>query len=78
MTAKIDKKNESTKKNIIKNTRSTKYYAAQFGYSTRYFSKHFLKASNGISALNYIGQYVCTQAKRINGIYPQEYKKQNY
>ncbi len=64
-------------------------------------------ASNGISALDYIGQYVCNQAKRImdtaphetvkatalelgfpttgnfcryfkrvTGIYPQEYKKQ--
>ena len=54
MTAKINKKNKSTKKNTIKNTRSTKFYTAQFGYSTRYFSKLFLKASNGISALNYI------------------------
>ena len=78
MTAKIDNKNESTKKNTIKNTRSTKFYAALLGYSTHYFSKLFLKASNGISALNYIGQYVCTQAKRITGINPQEYKKQNY
>ena len=78
MTAKIDNKNESTKKNTIKNTRSTKFYAAQFDYSTRYFSQLFLKACNGISALNHIGQYVCNQAKRITGIYPQEYKKQNY
>lgn len=88
--------------------RDVQFYAAQFGYSTRYFSKIFLKASNGISALDYIGQYVCTQAKRImdtapcqtikttslelgfpstanfcryfkrvTGIYPQEYKKQD-
>lgn len=68
----------------------------------------FLKASKGISALEYIGQHVCNQAKRImdtnpqqavkttalqlgfpttgnfcryfkrvTGIYPQEYKKQD-
>ena len=88
--------------------RNVQFYAALLGYSPRYFSKFFLKASNGISALDYIGQYVCTQAKRImdtaphqtikatalelgftntgnfcryfkrvTGIYPQEYKKQD-
>lgn len=45
--------------------RDVQFYAAQLGYSTRYFSKLFLKSSNGITALDYIGQYVCTQAKRI-------------
>ena len=88
--------------------RDVQFYAAQLGYSTRYFSKLFLKVSNGISALDYIGQHVCTRAKRImdtdphlsvkatalelgfpttgnfcryfkrvTGIYPQEYKKQD-
>ncbi len=88
--------------------RDVHFYATQLGYSARYFSKLFLKASNGISALDYIGQHVCTQAKRImdtnphqtvkatalelgfpttgnfcryfkrvTGIYPQEYKKQD-
>lgn len=89
--------------------RDVQFYAAKLGYSTRYFSKLFLKASNGITALDYIGQYVCAQAKRImdtaphqtvkatalelgfpntrnfcryfkrvTGIYPQEYRKQEY
>ena len=88
--------------------RDVQFYAAQLGYTTRYFSKLFLKASKGISALEYIGQHVCNQAKRImdtnpqqtvkttalqlgfpttgnfcryfkrvTGIYPQEYKKQD-
>ena len=45
--------------------RDVQFYAAQLGYSTRYFSMLFLKASNGITALDYIGQYVCNRAKRI-------------
>ena len=88
--------------------RDVQFYATQLGYTTRYFSKLFLKASKGISALEYIGQHVCNQAKRImdtnpqqtvkttalqlgfpttgnfcryfkrvTGIYPQEYKKQD-
>lgn len=36
--------------------RDVQFYAAQLGYSTRYFSKLFLKSSNGITALDYIGQ----------------------
>lgn len=44
--------------------RDVKFYASQLGYSPRYFSNLFLKASGGISALEYIGQYVCTLAKR--------------
>ena len=89
--------------------RDVQFYATRLGYTPRYFSKLFLKASNGISALDYIGQHVCTQAKRImdtyphqtikatalelgfpttanfcryfkrvTGIYPQEYRKQDY
>ena len=42
--------------------RDVQFYAAQLGYSTRYFSMLFLKASNGITALDYIGQYVCNRA----------------
>ena len=52
--------------------RDVKFYAAQLGYSTRYFSKIFLKASNGITALDYIGQYVCAQAKRIMDTTPHQ------
>lgn len=52
--------------------RDVQFYAAQFGYTPRYFSKLFLKASNGISALDYIGRYVCTQAKRIMETSPHQ------
>lgn len=52
--------------------RDVQFYAAQFGYSPRYFSKLFLKVSNGISALDYIGRYVCSQAKRIMETSPRQ------
>ena len=94
--------------NHYRENRNVNYYARLLGYDTRYFSKLFRKTGNGISALDWIGQYVTTQAKRImdanpkqtiketayqlgfpttanfcryfkrvTGIYPQEYKKQN-
>lgn len=52
--------------------RNVKFYAEQLGYSARYFSKFFLNVSNGITALDYIGQYVCTQAKRLMDVYPDK------
>lgn len=52
--------------------RNVQFYAEQFGYSPRYFSKLFLKVSNGISATDYISRYVCTQAKRIMETHPRQ------
>lgn len=52
--------------------RDVNFYATQLGYKTRYFSKLFLKTSNGISALDWIGQYVCTLAKRTMDASPHQ------
>lgn len=54
-----------------KEERNVNYYAAQLGYEPRYFSKLFRIASNGISPLEWIEQYVVTQAKLLMEANPQ-------
>ena len=79
MTAKIDKKNEFTKKNTIKNTRSTIHHAharSLFAIAS-VFDNNTVKATALELGFPNTGNF-CRYFKRITGIYPQEYKKQNY
>lgn len=55
-----------------KEERNVNYYATQLGYEPRYFSKLFRLASNGISPLEWIEQYVVTQAKLLMEANPQQ------
>ena len=45
--------------------RNINFYAEKLGYGPRYFSKLFRQLSNGMSPLEWIQQYVATQAKRM-------------
>ena len=56
--------------------RNVNFYAHQLGYDARYFSKVFRQYSNGISPLEWIQQYVATQAKRIMDAYPEQTVKE--
>ena len=48
-----------------KKERNVSYYAEQLGYGSKYFSKIFKEINNGITPLDWIGQYVTSQAKRL-------------
>jgi len=48
-----------------KENRNVKYYAALLDYDQQYFTKLFCKASGGVSPLEWIQQYVVTQAKLL-------------
>ncbi len=52
--------------------RNVNYYAALLDYEPRYFSKVFRQYSNGLSPLEWIQQYVATQAKRIMDMHPKQ------
>ena len=56
--------------------RNVNYYAALLDYDPRYFSKVFRQFSNGLSPLEWIQQYVATQAKRIMDMYPKQTVKE--
>ena len=56
--------------------RNVQYYAELLDYDARYFSKVFRQCSNGLSPLEWIQQYVATQAKRIMDMYPQQTVKE--
>ena len=56
--------------------RNVNFYARQMGYDARYFSKVFRQYSNGLSPLEWIQQYVATQAKRIIDTYPEQTVKE--
>lgn len=56
--------------------RNVQYYADLLDYDARYFSKVFRQYSNGMSPLEWIQQYVATQAKRIMDTYPQQTVKE--
>lgn len=45
--------------------RNVNFYAEKLGYEPGYFSKLFLRLSNGITALDWIQQYVASRAKQI-------------
>ena len=51
--------------------RNVSYYAQVLGYNPRYFSKLFRSLSDGISPLEWIGNYVVTQAKQRMDANPQ-------
>ena len=48
-----------------KENRNVKYYAALLDYDQQYFTKLFCKLSGGVSPLEWIQQYVVTQAKLL-------------
>ncbi len=59
-----------------KKNRNVQYYAQLMGYDPRYFSKVFRQYSNGFSPLEWIQQYVATQAKRIMDAHPEQTVKE--
>ena len=56
--------------------RNVQYYAGLLGYDARYFSKVFRQYSNGLSPLEWIQQYVATQAKLIIDAHPRQTVKE--
>ena len=56
--------------------RNVNYYAGLLDYDPRYFSKVFRQFSNGRSPLEWIQQYVATQAKRIMDTHPRQTVKE--
>ena len=56
--------------------RNVNFYAALMNYDARYFSKVFCQYTNGISPLEWIQQYVATQAKLIMNAHPEQTVKQ--
>lgn len=59
-----------------KENRNVNYYAGLLDYDPRYFSKVFRQFSNGRSPLEWIQQYVATQAKRILEAHPKQTVKE--
>ena len=59
-----------------KENRNVNYYAALLDYDPRYFSKVFRQFGNGLSPLEWIQQYVATQAKHIMDMYPKQTVKE--
>ena len=59
-----------------KENRNVNFYADLMDYDPRYFSKVFRQYSNGMSPLEWIQQYVATQAKRIMDTYPEQTVKE--
>jgi AraC-like DNA-binding protein len=59
-----------------KENRNVYYYAGLLDYEPRYFSKVFRQYSNGLSPLEWIQQYVVTQAKHIMDMYPKQTVKE--
>lgn len=56
--------------------RNVNFYAGLMGYDPRYFSKVFRQFSNGLSPLEWIQQYVVTQAKCIIDAHPKQTVKE--
>ena len=56
--------------------RNVNFYAGLLDYDPRYFSKVFRQYSNGLSPLEWIQQYVATQAKRIMDMHPKQTVKE--
>ena len=59
-----------------KENRNVNYYAALLDYDQQYFTKLFCKASGGVSPLEWIQQYVVTQAKLIMDANPKQTVKE--
>ena len=56
--------------------RNVNFYAGLMHYDPRYFSKVFCQASKGLSPLEWIQQYVATQAKLIMDTHPKQTVKE--
>ena len=56
--------------------RNVNFYAGLMGYDARYFSKVFRQFSGGLSPLEWIQQYVATQAKLIMDTHPEQTVKE--
>ena len=56
--------------------RNINYYARLMDYDPRYFSKVFRQFSGGLSPLEWIQQYVATQAKLIMDTHPKQTVKE--
>ena len=59
-----------------KENRNVNFYAELMDYDARYFSKVFRQYSNGLSPLEWIQQYVATQAKLIMNTHPKQTVKE--
>ncbi|MBR2114006.1 MAG: AraC family transcriptional regulator [Prevotella sp.] len=59
-----------------KENRNVNFYAGLMHYDARYFSKVFRQYSNGLSPLEWIQQYVATQAKLIMDLHPEQTVKE--
>ena len=59
-----------------KENRNVNYYAALLDYDQQYFTKLFCKASGGVSPLEWIQQYVVTQAKLLMDANPKQTVKE--
>ena len=59
-----------------KENRNVSYYAALLDYDQQYFTKLFRKASGGVSPLEWIQQYVVTQAKLLMDANPKQTVKE--
>ena len=56
--------------------RNVNYYAGLMHYDPRYFSKVFRQFSKGLSPLEWIQQYVATQAKLLMDAHPEQTVKE--
>lgn len=59
-----------------KENRNVNYYASLLDYDQQYFTKLFIKASGGVSPLEWIQQYVVTQAKLLMDANPKQTVKE--
>lgn len=59
-----------------KEERNVNFYAKKLGYDPRYFSRIFRAYNQGLSPLEWIQQYVVTQAKRIMDEHPGQTVKE--
>ena len=59
-----------------KENRNVNYYAALLDYDQQYFTKLFCKLSGGVSPLEWIQQYVVTQAKLLMEANPKRTVKE--
>jgi len=55
-----------------KKNRNVNYYATLLNYDQQYFTKLFCKLSGGVSPLEWIQQYVVTQAKLLMDAHPKQ------
>jgi AraC-like DNA-binding protein len=59
-----------------KENRNVNFYASMLNYDQQYFTKLFRKLSGGVSPLEWIQQYVVTQAKLLMDANPKQTVKE--